>query len=117
MNHELSANNYNALSLPDEIGNSTVNELMRHPDTDVIKHGNRVSLRRRSEYGVATLEFTSYDTGRRTAKMSSVPNRERKKDFTEDIIAMKQDGMRQKDIAFELGISESYVSRILRQKI
>lgn len=107
------SNQFNALHLPDEIGNVTVNDLMNHPDTEVIKKGNKISIRRRSEQGVATLEFASYRTSRKEMKMSSVPRKERKKDYKEDILAMKREGMTQKAIAFELGISEAYVSRII----
>lgn len=115
MSKKLSSNKFNTLYLPDEINNITIGELINHPDTDVVKKGNKLSMRRRMEHGIATLELSSYPTGRQGLKMSSVPHRERKKDYKEDIIAMKQDGMRQKDIAFELGISESYVTKILRQ--
>jgi len=61
------------------------------------------------------LEFTSYESGRNEFKAASIPHRERKKDYLEDILTMKRSGMRQKDIAFELGISEAYVSKILRK--
>lgn len=108
------SNKFNALHLPDEIGNITVNELMNHPDSEVIKKGNKLSIRRRSEQGVATLEFASYGTGRKEMKTTSIPHREHKKDYKEDILAMKREGMTQKAIAFELGMSEAYVSRILK---
>lgn len=115
MSKKLPSKKFNRLSLPDEIGNVTVNDLLNHPDTDMVKKGNKVSIRRRSEHGVTTLEFTSYETGRSEFRSASVPHLERKKDYLDDILAMKRSGMRQKDIAFELGISEAYVSKILRK--
>lgn len=114
MPESLPSKRFTELRLPDEIGTVTVNDLMNHPDTEVVKKGNTLTLRRRSEHGVTTLEFSSYGTGRQEMKMSSIPRREYKKDYKEDIIAMKRDGLTQKRIAFELGISESYVSSILR---
>lgn len=115
MSDNLQNSKFHTLSLPNEIGNVTVNDLMNHPDTEVIKRGNKLSLRRRSEHGVTTLEFSSYSSGRQEMKVSSTPRYELKKDHKDDIILMKKNGMPQKDIAFELGISESYVSNIIRQ--
>ncbi len=115
MSKKLPSNQCNTLHLPSKISSLTIGELLNHPDTVVVKKGNKLSMRRQTEDGVATLELSSYATGRQEAKMSSLPRRERKKDYREDIIAMKRSGMLQKDIAFELGISESYVTKILRQ--
>lgn len=114
MSENLTVTRFNELRLPDEIGTISLNDLMNHPDTEVMKKGNTLLLRRRLAQGVTTVEFSSYSTERQEMKFSSVPHREYKKDYKEDIIAMKKIGMRQKDIAFELGISESYVSSILR---
>lgn len=71
-------------------------------------------MRCKSESGVATIEYASYDSGYRSLRATSAPRKSQKKDYAEDIIRMKREGIPQKDIAFTLGISESYVSSILR---
>lgn len=107
-------NPINALSLPDSIGELTINQFMDHPDTEIVKKGNRLSIRRKTDLWTAVLEFISYDSGYKSIQMSSAPRKEFKRDYESDIRQMKCDGMSQKDIAFNLGISESYISQILK---
>ena len=101
------------LSLPEELGNMTVNQLMNDDNTEVYKKNNKLSMRRKSDFGVATLEIESYSTGRNTICQSTVPHRDKKKDYLDDILEMKRQGLSQKEIAFRLGLSESYVSKLL----
>lgn len=115
MPKQLPSKNSNS-SLPiDKIRNANMGNLLDRPDTDVIKKGNKVSVRQRSENSINTFQYTSYESGRNEIKATSVPHRERKKDYRDDILAMKREGMSQEDIAFELGMSQSTVSRILRE--
>lgn len=51
---------------------------------------------------------------RLSEKISNLLHRKKKDEYREDIIAMKQSGMKQKDIADELGISPSYVTQLLK---
>lgn len=98
------------------IGNMTLNEIMNSADTDIIKRGNKLSMRRKTASGVFTFEYAEYDSGRQEAKSSNVPTHKYKKDFEQDVVDMKRQGYLQKDIAFELGMSEAYVSRILKKR-
>ncbi|MCC8152097.1 MAG: hypothetical protein LIO96_11770 [Lachnospiraceae bacterium] len=109
------ATRHETIQLPDDIGNRTVNDLLNSPNTTVIKRGNKISIRNESDQGVATLEYSTYSLGHRSLKASTAPRKEYKRDYREDIIEMKRSGMRQKDIAFELGISEAYISTLLKQ--
>lgn len=102
------------LSLPEELGNTTLNELLNDENTEFIKKGNKMSFRKNTEFGVATLEIESYDTGRQTICQSTVPKRAKKADHIDDIIQMKKNGIKQKDIAFRLGMSEPYVTKLLK---
>lgn len=102
------------ISLPDNLRNLTLNDLLNDDDTEVIKKGNKMKFKRASEYGTATLEIENYETGRSTITQSTVPAYPRKSDYIDDIIEMKRSGMKQKDIAFRLGISESYVTKLLK---
>ncbi len=103
------------ITLPDTIGNVTVNELINASDSEVLKKGNKISIRRVTDIGIATLEIESYDTGRKKITQSAVPHLSKKADYIDDIIEMKKCGMKQKDIAFHLGISESYVTKLLKE--
>lgn len=102
------------VSLPENLGNKTLNELLISDDTEFKKKGNKISIRRCTDFGTATLEIESYDTGRKMVMQSSVPHKNRKLEYIDDIVAMKKSGMKQKDIAFNLGISESYVTKLLK---
>ena len=103
------------LSLPSELGKMTLDDLLNDEDTEVIKKKNKISFRRSSDFGVATLELASYPSGRKTMSTSSVPQKEKKKEYLGEIIEMKSQRMSQKEIAFQLGLSESYVSKLLKK--
>lgn len=103
------------ISLPEELGNTTLNQLLQHNDTEIIKKGNKLSFRRNTDFGIATLEIETYETGRKNISQSTVPKRCPKSAYIYDIIKMKQNGMKQKDIAFQLGISESYVTKLIQE--
>lgn len=103
------------ISLPEDIGNTTLNDLLNSEDTEFTKRGNKMSFRRCADFGTATLEIESYDTGRKTITQSTVPIRGKKANYIDDILEMKRSGMKQKDIAFRLGISEAYVTKLLKE--
>lgn len=103
------------ISLPDVLGNATLNDLLNSPDTEVTKKGNKLSIKRYTEFGTATLEIESHDTGRQTITQTTTPRRSKKADYLDDIIEMKRSGIKQKDIAFRLGISEAYVTKLLQE--
>lgn len=102
------------LSLPEELGNTTLNELLNDQNTEFTKKGNKISFRKSTDFGVATLEIESYDTGRKTICQTTVPKRTKKADYIDDIIQMKKSGIKQKDIALRLGMSEPYVTKLLK---
>ena len=102
------------ISLPDNVGSMTLNEIINDPNTEFLKKGNKISIKRATDIGIATLEIKQYDTGRKTITQTTIPMQTKKSDYIDDIIQMKQCGMSQKDIAFQLGISESYVTKLLK---
>lgn len=103
-----------SLSLPKELGNTTLNELLNDKNTEFTKKGSKISFRKSTDFGVATLEIETYDTGRKTIYQSIVPKRAKKADYIDDIIQMKKSGIKQKDIALHLGMSEPYVTKLLK---
>lgn len=100
-------------SLPAQIENMTIGDLMRQPDTDLNYSNNTFTARRKSPEGTTVIQFSQAPSGRQEIKMSSVPPTGKKSDYLPDILAMKAQGMKQKDIAYELGLSPAYVSILL----
>lgn len=101
------------LNLPSNLEAMTIGELARSSDAEVHYKNGKLSVRRELEDSVATLEVSTYPSGGRSAKISSTPKPEKKYELLEDIKAMKKEGMSQKDIAFQLGMSPAYVSKLL----
>lgn len=100
--------------LPKVFGDTTINDLMSD-DIEFTKKGNKVTMRRQNDFGTSTAEMEISESGRTTIIQSSVPHQEKKADYLEDIIEMKKRGISQKDIAFRLKLSESYVSKSLKK--
>jgi len=100
--------------LPDEFRSMRVGDFIDSEDMEVHIRKGKISMRRRTEDFVATLDYSQYETGRCIASSSSVPVRGRKSEYIDDIRQMRCEGMTQEDIAFELCMSQSYVSRLLR---
>lgn len=99
-------------NLPDKIGNMTVSDLLQSENSEIHYKKGKLSIRNCTDEITATLEIGSYPTGRKTASLSSVPTQGKKADYLDDIRQMLSEGMKQKDIAFELGISEAYVTQL-----
>ena len=109
------AKNFNLLNLPTDISDMRISDLISSTDAEIhIKNGN-VSIRKQTKEGVATFQFNSYSTGRQSSKFSSVPPKRKKLDYLDDILEMYNSGMKQKDIAYELGISPAYVCQISKK--
>lgn len=104
-----------SINLPKRIENMTIAELMNSDNSEVHYKKGKLSIRNITDDMTATLEIASFSTGRKTAKLSSVPTANKKADYLDDIRQMLADGMKQKDIAFELGISEAYVTQLKKR--
>ena len=101
-----------SINLPDKIGNMTVSDLMQSENSEIHYKKGKLSIRNCTDEITTTLEIGSYPTGRKTARLSSVPTQGKKADYLDDIRQMLSEGMKQKDIAFELGISDAYVTQL-----
>lgn len=101
------------INLPDEIGNLTINELLELGG-DVQASANKVSVRKTMEAGVVSFQFETFEESSARGKITNLLHKKKKDEYREDIIALKQSGMKQKDIADELGISPSYVTQLLK---
>ena len=104
-----------SFNLPDKIRDMTVSDLIQSENSEIHYEKGRLSVRNCIDDITATLEISSYPTGRKTAHLSSVPTQSKKADYLDDIRQMLAEGMKQKDIAFQLGISEAYVTQLKKK--
>ena len=103
------------IKLPEELGDITINELINYEDTEFIKRGNKLFIRTTTDFGTATIEFETFKTDRQEKSETIVPARSIKADYVDDMKNMWDIGRKQKDIAFELGMSEAYVSQLIKK--
>lgn len=103
------------ISLPQAIENMTIGELMRLPETEINVANNTFTARRKSEEGVTYFQYSQAMSGRTHMEVSTVPAMTKKSEYLSDILAMKSEGKKQKDIAIQLGISPAYVSELLKR--
>lgn len=74
-----------------------------------------LKIRQKNADGIKSYKHQVSNTGRRTTKVTEVPIKDNKKDYLQDILEMRAAGEKQEDIAHELGISQGYVSRLLKK--
>lgn len=106
----------NAIYFNDELGRKTFNDLLNNPSTDIVKKGNKISLRSKVEgTGIVTVTIDKLsNTDGVIMTKTKIPSCEKKSDYLDSIIELKKKGYKQKDIAFELNISESYITKLLK---
>lgn len=106
----------NAIYFNDEFGGITLKDLMDNPSTDIVKKGNKISLRREVEdIGIVTVTIDQLsNTDGVIMTKTKIPSCEKKSDYLDSIIELKKKGYKQKDIAFKLNISESYITKLLK---
>lgn len=104
------------IKLPDELENIRVGDLIRDKDSEVHIQNGKITIRRVNDDSITCFEFSAYNSGRKKTSLSEVPVKCRKMEYEAEIKSMIKDGMKQKDIAFELGISPAYVSKLLNKK-
>jgi len=88
--------------------------LYRLEQKQIQKKGNKITFRRSTDFGTAILEIEAYNTGCEVITQSIAPSYPKKYGHLNNIVKMKKSGMKQKDIAFKLGISESYITKLLK---
>lgn len=104
-----------SLAIPKSIAGKTIEEFLNDETSELSIKGGNFLLRNKQEDSTLTLSFikTKSDDG---CEMSATmhPTEKQKKDYVDTIKELKGIGKSQKDIAYELNISPSYVSKLLR---
>lgn len=95
------------------VENLTIKELIENADETVIK-GNNISITKVDNLKTLNLKITLYPNGRSIEK-TEVQNSGLKKELIPTVKQMKNENMTQKEIATKLGISQSYVSQLLKK--
>lgn len=103
------------VKLPDGLEDMSIGDLIRDKDSEIHIRNGKISIRRVSKDSIAYFEFTTYET-RKLGDLHSSSAKLKKSDYANHIRSMLTQGMAQKDIAFELGISPAYVSKIVNGK-
>lgn len=98
----------------ESIKNMTVGELMNSADETIIK-GNTINIIKIDNDKTMNLKITLYSDGKKMDG-TEIRNRDSNKELVETIKEMQLEGMTQKEIAIKTGISQSYVSQLLKDR-
>ena len=104
-----------SVNLRSLLKNTTLNDLIHSDDVDLHKTKGKLAIRKSTSEGTLTIQYEEYGDGYRKCIQTAVPKKNKKKDYTTEIKQLKKAGMKQKDIAFELGMSEAYVSKLSKK--
>lgn len=99
------------------ISDMTLSDIASKPGVNLSVNTDKkeLEIQEKTPDGIKNYKYQVSDTGRRTAKITEVPIKDNKKDYLQDILEMRAAGEKQEDIAHELGISQGYVSRLLKK--
>lgn len=93
-----------------DIQNMTLAEIQNDADEIIIKK-NQLKIQKRTNDEIITIQIDSFPDGQ-FMNLGRVKQPEKKSDLKETILMLLDQGFKQKDIAFKLGISQSLVSKI-----
>lgn len=109
--------NYIKSPIPPILAKKTIGELLKDDsDNEIIVRNKSVTMRKMSKDGILTVNYTARSNGGYEITQTENPSQNEKKDNLPFIKEMLKDGKSQKDIAYELGMSPSYVSKLLKNK-
>lgn len=114
MNSYLSNCN-NGFDLPQKICNTTIGDLISQPNVEIHKTEYTFTVRSNTSEGIATFKYKHYQNGGSSAEMTNFPNTNMKKDKLEIAKQREREGRLRKDIAYELGMSPSYLTQLLNK--
>lgn len=103
------------ITLPDGLGDLRLNDLLNDTNTEFFKKKNKIAFRQVTPSRVTTIEIETFSPNVITTTKTRVSQTDQKKELLDTIRKMKNNGMKQTNIAFALGISPSYVSRLLKE--
>lgn len=109
--------NYIKSPIPEVLAQKTIGELLQdNCDNEIVIRNQSVAMRKMSEDGILTINYTARSNGGYEITQTENSIQSEKKDNLPFIEEMLKGGKSQKDIAYELGMSPSYVSKLLKSK-
>lgn len=104
------------LLVPSAFLNKTIGEIIKEPNTEFSAKNGSVVIRQIASDSVFTATLNKFSNGGEEIKATAHPCQNEKKSNRPIIEEMIKRGKSQKDIAHELGMSQSYVSKLLKDK-
>lgn len=101
--------------LPEKLQGVTLGELLSSGDFEISKKGNKTKITRIRPDSIISLEYTEYAQGKSLAA-NQVDITGSKRDRKETVRQMRKEGKTQAEIAQLTGMSQGYVSSLLRKK-
>lgn len=102
--------------IPQSLSNKTIGEIIKAPNTELSAKNGSVVIRNKTPGLVYTFAVNTFSNGGGEMKTTAHPCQNVKKSNKPIIKEMAKRGKSQKDIAYELGMSQSYVSKLLKDK-
>ncbi|MEK4078256.1 helix-turn-helix domain-containing protein [Paenibacillus sp. FSL M7-0656] len=104
----------NKPKLPPQIGDVTLNELMKMKDVEVSIKDNTLKAKKITPTETLTLEVKLYPDG--IEKTERIINRPyKKKELRATVVQFLREGKTQSEIAYILDMSQSYVSKLIKK--
>lgn len=100
--------------LPDDLQRMTLSQLISSGDVEIVKKGDKVKITKDTSDSVLNIEYTQYPQGR-TLEATQVDATGSKRSRKETVKQMRREGKTQAEIARRTGMSQAYVSNLLRE--
>lgn len=97
--------------LPDDISRLSLGDLMQDDDTEIIKRGGKLKLKRNTPGSTIYVEYTEYPQGR-TLSATEVDARGPKKGLARTVKQMRKEGMTYEEISKRTGMSTTYARKL-----
>ena len=108
-----SKNNF-SMGMNDKIRDLRISDIEKIPGIDLHITNGKIKAKVASKDEIISGEYQISKTGRETIKATKISCKNKKKEHLADILEMSAAGEKQEDIAFQLEMSQSYVSRLLK---
>ena len=106
---------YNLINLPANIGKRSLDEFIRDENVTLYKKGNKITINTQIDNIRATINIEEISPECLTVSETRCDISGRVKDHRDTIATLKKKGLTQQEIANNYGVSQSYISQILRE--
>lgn len=100
--------------LPDDLQGLTLQQLLTSEDVEITRKKNKLKITKDGPNCVLSIEYTQYSQGR-SMDVSQIDMTGSKRSRKDTVKQMRQEGKTQAEIARRTGMSQAYVSMLLRE--